>query len=235
MIQNNDRKNLSQQTADLLTELIQNGEFKPGDRLPNEIELSGRFHVSRTTLREAIRMLSVRGILDVRHGSGTFVNDNFNGNISEYGFQDLKHLRMNVKDLYEARLIFEPQVASLAVIRATEEEMTAILEVEEKIEKSYEKGADLSELDRQFHNAIVKCAHNPFLEEIINIINEAIRNLFILINYNEVQDMVAEDHRYIANFLMRRDPVGVKSAMKIHILHGIQLFEDPSATIFSLE
>ena len=78
--------------------------------------------------------------------------------------------------------------------------MTAILEIEEKIEKIYEKGADLSELDRQFHNAIVKCAHNPFLEEIINIINEAIRNLFILINYNEVQDMVAEDHRYIANF-----------------------------------
>ena len=93
----------------------------------------------------------------------------------------------------------------------------------------------MSECDRQFHTAIVKSCHNPFLEQIIHIINDAIKNLFLLIEYTEIQDMVANDHRYIMNFIKLRDPVGVKSAMKVHILHGIQLFESPEETIFSME
>ena len=75
----------------------------------------------------------------------------------------------------------------------------------------------------------MRSSHNPFLEQIINIINEAINNLFLLIDYTEVQDMVHNDHRYIMNFVRQRDPVGVKCAMKVHILHGIQLFEQPES------
>ncbi|MCI6646168.1 MAG: FadR family transcriptional regulator [Oscillospiraceae bacterium] len=227
MAQINDKKSLAQQTADELASLILDGnEFHPGDRLPNEMVLSSRFHVSRTTLREAIRTLVVRGLVEVRHGSGTFVAEKLPAP-SDYGFQDLKHLKVDASDLYEARLIFEPQVASLAVQRATEEEMAEILRLEAEIEAMYRRGENLSELDRQFHNAIVRSSHNPFLEQIINIINEAINNLFLLIDYTEVQDMVHNDHRYIMNFVRQRDPVGVKCAMKVHILHGIQLFEQP--------
>ncbi len=235
MAQVNDRKSRAQQTADELSDLILKGnEFQPGDRLPNEIELSNRFHISRTTLREAIRTLAVRGLLEVRHGSGTFVAEQLPSG-TDVGFQDLMHLQLNVKDLYEARLIFEPQVAALAVIRATDEEMQEIIQLEETIEQLYKEGKDLSECDRQFHTAIVKSCHNPFLEQIIHIINDAIKNLFLLIEYTEIQDMVANDHRYIMNFIKLRDPVGVKSAMKVHILHGIQLFESPEETIFSME
>lgn len=223
----NDKRSRSQRTADELSELILSGtEFHPGDRLPNELELSTRFQVSRTTLREAIRTLAVRGLVEVRHGIGTFVTDQTSA-VNDYGLQELANIKIEVKDLYEARLIFEPQVAALAVQRATDEEMAEILAIENKIEELYKLGQDLSEYDRQFHTAIVKCCHNPFLAQIINIINDAIKNLFILVEFTEVQDMVANDHRYIMDFVKRRDPVGVKSAMKIHILHGINLFESP--------
>lgn len=228
------KKSRAQQTADKLSEVILAGnEFRPGSRLPNEMELSVRYGVSRATLREAIRTLSVRGLVEVRHGIGTFVAQKLPAR-NDYGLQELAQAQIEIKDLYEARLIFEPQVAALAVQRATEEEMCEILRLEEKIEELYRRGEDVSEYDRQFHNAIVKSCHNPFLEQIINIVNDAIKNLFLLIEYTEVQDMVANDHRCIMDFIRQRDPVGVKNAMKVHILHGIQLFDAPRDTTFSL-
>lgn len=225
MAQVYDKKNRAEQTADELGALIQDGiEFQSGDRLPNETELANRFGISRTTLREAIRILSVRGMVEVRHGIGTFVADQIPLQ-SDYGFQDLAHLKVDVRDLFEARLIFEPEVAALAVQRASNSEMEELLSIEQKIQTGYKNGEDVSEYDRQFHNALVKCAHNPFLEQIIHIINDAIKNFLMIIALNEVQEVVAADHRYIMEFVKRRDPVGVKSAMKVHILHSIQLLD----------
>ena len=219
------KKSLAQQTAEALWALIIEGnEFHPGDRLPNEMELSSRFHVSRTTLREAIRTLSVHGIVEVRHGIGTFVAEQL-PLPTDYGFHNLANLKIDARDLFEARLIFEPQVAALAVQRATENEMKKRLDIEKKIEDAHSRNIDVNDLDRQFHNALVKCAHNPFLEQIIAIINDAIKNLLMIIDFTEVQDMVANDHRYIMDFVSRRDPVGVESAMRIHILHCIQVLD----------
>lgn len=219
------KKSLAQQTAEALWALIIEGnEFHPGDRLPNEMELSSRFHVSRTTLREAIRTLSVHGIVEVRHGIGTFVAEQL-PLPTDYGFHNLANLKIDARDLFEARLIFEPQVAALAVQRATENEMKMLLDIEKKIEDAHSRNIDVNDLDRQFHNALVKCAHNPFLEQIIAIINDAIKNLLMIIDFTEVQDMVANDHRYIMDFVSRRDPVGVESAMRIHILHCIQVLD----------
>jgi len=225
MAYSNDKKSLAQQIAEELYSLIlQQTEFSPGDRLPNEIELSNRFHVSRTTLREAIRILSVHGLVEVRHGIGTFVAEQLPVP-ADYGFRDLANLKMDVRDLYEARLIFEPQVAALAVQRATEIELNEIITLEETIQQAYRKGEDVSDYDRQFHNALVKCAHNPFLEQIITIINDGIKNLLMLIEITDVQDVVAHDLSNIVAFVKRRDPIGIEGAMKVHILHSIHLLD----------
>lgn len=221
----NDKKSLAQQIADELTSMISEGtEFPAGARLPNELELSNRFHVSRTTLREALRILTVRGFIEVRHGIGTFVADQIPAS-SDYGFRDLANLKIDVRDLFEARLIFEPQVAALAVKRATESELQEIISIEKKVQEAYLAGKDVSDYDRQFHNALVKCAHNPFLEQIITIINDGIKNLLMIIGIAEVQDVVADDLRNIVEFVKRRDSVGVEGSMKVHILHSIHLLD----------
>lgn len=228
MAQSSDKRSRAEQTADELSALILDGiEFQPGERLPNEIELSNRFHVSRTTLREAIRTLSVRGMVEVRHGIGTFVSTQLPVQ-ADYGLHDLANLKVDARDLYEARLIFEPHVAALAVQRATEREMNMILEMEKEIDLAYHRGEDISELDRNFHNTLVKCAHNPFLEQIITIINDAINNMSCIIDFSLVQDMVASDHRYIMNFIRKKDSVGAECAMKVHILHCMELLDMPS-------
>lgn len=225
MAQVNDRKSLSQQTAEELIELISDGtEFHPGDRLPNEMELSNRFRVSRTTLREAIRILNVRGYVEVRHGIGTFVSELLPVS-SDYGFSDLANIKIDVRDLFEARLIFEPQVAALAVQRASDDELDEIIAIEKRVQEAYKAGQDVSDYDRQFHNALVKCSHNPFLEQIITIINDGIKNLLMIIEITEVQDVVAHDLKNIVEFVKRRDSIGVEGAMKVHILHSVHLLD----------
>ena len=83
------KQNLSQRTAERLYSLIvAEGRLAPGDKLPNEVELSRQLGVSRATLREAIRDLTVQGVLEVRRGKGTFVSEQV-GEIEDFGFGGL--------------------------------------------------------------------------------------------------------------------------------------------------
>ena len=121
------KENLASRTADTLRTLIENGSYKPGEKLPNENILSNQLGISRTTLRESIRTLVSEGVLRVERGSGTFVTDPFNQPTeTTWSMNDEK---VTLRDLYEARMIFEPEAAALACRRATDEEIEHILEL----------------------------------------------------------------------------------------------------------
>ena len=119
------KSSVSDAIVDQITDLISRNVLKPGDRLPSERELCRRFAVGRTSVREALRSLSVMGILTGRVGDGTFVADNEShlGRAYEWGFAlDPKQ----VGDLIETRLMLESNTASWAAERATEENLEAI-------------------------------------------------------------------------------------------------------------
>ena len=107
-----EKKNtLSENIADdILSMITIDKKFKAGDKLPNENELSEQLKVSRTTLREAIRFLVAHNVLEVRRGKGTFVKL-VSEKEDKYGLKELSFLQPDIKDLYEMRLIFEPQAA----------------------------------------------------------------------------------------------------------------------------
>lgn len=104
-------KRLSDSVADdILTMIAIEKRFKAGGKLPNENELSEELGVSRTTLREAIRILAAGNVLEIQRGKGTYVKSNF----EERSLENLSHLaliKVNADDLYEMRLIFEPEAA----------------------------------------------------------------------------------------------------------------------------
>ena len=110
--------NLSQRTAEILSNRIRVEQvYMPGDKLPNENVLSEELGVSRTTLREAIRPLVREGLLVVRRGLGTFVNET----LEQYAegalnVDDVLQMKVTLKDLYEARMIIEPAAAALAAV-----------------------------------------------------------------------------------------------------------------------
>src|SRR2546426_9746 len=115
--------------AEQIEKRILGGELRSGDRLPTERELSEQFHVSRTAVREAMKTLAQRGLVDMRPGRGTIVIDGTS--------QAMRHsmgLMMKVgqagssESLVEVREIIEPEIAALAAVRATDEQITAMRE-----------------------------------------------------------------------------------------------------------
>lgn len=209
--------NLAQRISDALSSLIlETGEFQPGQKIPNENELSEKFGVSRATLREAVKTLSANGILVVRRGCGTFVADT----LPEKGgltLPELKKMKVELKDLNEVREIFEPKVAALACFRASDEELRQIAGLEREIERKMLAGQDTTDTDIAFHTAILKAAHNEFVLQIAPVVRQALSDQRILKASEGLIKSVLPDHTLILEFLMERDAFGTESAVRIHL------------------
>ncbi|MBD5490586.1 MAG: FadR family transcriptional regulator [Lachnospiraceae bacterium] len=215
-------KMLSQSIADTILSMITiEKRFKAGDKLPNENELSAELNVSRTTLREAIRILVAYDILEIQRGKGTFVTRT--ALEQEPALGRLSDIKVNAKDLYEMRLIFEPEAAYLAAIRGTDAEIKRILEFGQKIEQEIKTGQDRTDYEHSFHKAIAQATHNEFMNQLMPILYQAIAKGVTLsaMSQKAVSDTV-NDHRMIMDFLEQRNAEGAKNAMKIHIMHAIQ-------------
>lgn len=215
------KKTLAQHAADEIYEMIMSEKtFNPGDKLPNENELSSLLGVSRTTLREGIRILIEQDVLQVKRGRGTFVTDNVFRN-SSVVLDDLKKMRIGLKDLYEIRLIFEPQVTELACKRASESEIRAIIKLGEAVDAAIKEGLDHTQADQKFHAAIIKASNNNFMIRLIPLINRAISESIRLSEDRNLASDTSADHKLIMDFFERRNASGARYAMAIHINHAI--------------
>lgn len=215
-------KRLSDRVADdILTMITIEKRFTPGDQLPNENDLSQELHISRTTLREAIRILAAHGVLEIRRGKGTFVRREA-GLDNADALNPLLSAKVDAKDLFEIRLIFEPEAAYLATLRATDREIERITALGKQIEDKINAGEDRTEVEQAFHNAIAKATHNEFINQLMPVIYQAIGKGVILSQEKEtaVRDTVS-DHRMITDFMAMRNAQGAKSAMSIHILRAM--------------
>lgn len=223
-------KSLSQSVADDIFSMITiDKKFVVGDKLPNENELSARMHVSRTTLREAIRILVARNVLEIRRGKGTFVVKHEDSD-ENFGLEELSTMKLNAKDLYEMRLIFEPETAYYAAKRATDKELKRIVYYGKLEEQKILSKEDRTETERAFHKSIAKATHNEFMNKLMPILYKSIDKGVILSDDNEtvIQDTL-NDHRMIMDFLVSRDAEGAKTAMKLHIIHamrGLGIYEE---------
>jgi DNA-binding FadR family transcriptional regulator len=207
---------------DILAMITIDKRFAPGDKLPNENELSAELHISRTTLREAIRILVAHNVLEIKRGKGTYISNN-QGLNENFNLGDLSNIRLNIKDLYEMRLIFEPKIAYYAAKRATDKELERILHYGKLEEEKILNNEDRTEVEQAFHNSIAKATHNEFMNKLMPIIYKAIYKGVILSNENPVMiQETIDDHRMIMNFISNRDAEGAETAMKLHIIHAMR-------------
>ena len=219
-----EKKSLSQQTAErLYTMIVVERRFGPGDKLPNELEWSAELGVSRATLREAVCTLAARGVLEVRRGKGTFVSGRVE-EIGDFGFSGLDQVKGRLRDLFELRRVFEPQVARLACRRASEGEMEEILRRGAEVERCIRAGEDRTRADREFHAAIVRSTHNEYMMRLMPLISEA-----VAITSGGHTEQLAEDtlrdHALLMDFLRKRDESGCEHAMAIHMHHSMDVME----------
>ena len=217
-----DKTNLREQTARrLYTQIAVDGALAPGDKLPNEVELARQLGVSRATLREAIRDLTVQGVLEVRRGRGTFVARGAEEHRLDFG--QLEQVRGRLRDLFELRSIFEPQAARLACRRAGPEELADILEKGAAVERCIRAGQDRTQADLAFHAAIVRATHNEFMMRLLPTISQAVETAIADGGHREALAQVTlQDHALLMNFFRRRDEAGAEHAMAIHMLHAME-------------
>ena len=217
-----EKKSLSQRTAErLYTQIAVERRMAPGEKLPNEVELSQRLGVSRATLREALRALTTQGVLEVRRGKGTFVSEQA-GATDPFGFDRLDRVKGQLRDLFELRGIVEPQAARLACRRATETELEEILARGAEVEDCIRAGRDRTAADREFHTAIVRATHNEYMLRLLPLIHQAVATA---VEAGEQQERLAadtlRDHALLLEFFRRRDGAGAEHAMAIHMRHAM--------------
>jgi len=202
-----------------LRALIADGALRPGDRLPSEGELCETLGVSRGSLREAIRMLAALGVLETRHGSGSYVSElraaDLIGSLSlTVGLLPMA----GVLELTELRRVLEPHAAALAAARidaATLEELSGVLD---EIEAS-DDFEDHSRLDHAFHMTISEVAGNDALTSLIDVLRSRSRAYRIPDAGDAAELKLHSDagHRAILRGLAAADPVAASAAASAHV------------------
>lgn len=214
------KTNLAQRTADTLRAQIRSGEdYAPGSKLPNENHLALELGVSRTTLREAIRILVAEGLLQVQRGKGTFVTERKDRPADTLPSFDEQ--KVTLKDLYEARLIIEPAAAALACQRATDEEIEEIVRLVKATQEQFTHDFNNEEIIQReiaFHDALIRASHNQFFDHFLPVVNQTIQKTFELeYKWDAVAEGAYNDNFMIIDFLRKRDAEAMRSVMTIHL------------------
>ncbi|MDR2869403.1 MAG: FadR family transcriptional regulator [Deferribacteraceae bacterium] len=211
---------LSEITEKRLIEYIKEHGLKAGERLPNESDLSKLLGVGRGTIREAVRMLAGRNVLDVRHGSGTFVAaDKIGVGDDPLGFTFIDDKKQLTFDLMEIRMMIEPRIASMAALMADEEQIAEIKALAKAVEMQIHNDVNHINTDILFHSKIAESTGNLVIPNLMPIIQQAIV-MFINVTDRDLKQETIETHRAIVDSIEARDPIGASDAMMLHLIYN---------------
>lgn len=215
---------LSHSVANSITEMIfLRKRFLPGDRIPSEMQLAEELGVSRTSIREAVRLLIAKGMLEIRRGKGTFVTADPASTNGLLGIPLLEDQRLLVRDWFEFRLILEPESVRLATMRATAEELDCIEHHERTAAAYLGDNKVFDEADTQFHIAIAKATRNQVIERLVPFLQDSVAEARRRSRYmhTATPDPVAKNalitHREIVQYMRKGDAEGASIAMASHI------------------
>ncbi|WP_404330166.1 FadR/GntR family transcriptional regulator [Mesobacillus maritimus] len=215
-------KKVYEQVADSLIELIKTGELKPGDKLDSVEKLAKSFEVGSSTIREALSGLRTMGLVEMRHGEGTYVNSfdptKFQLPVTSAFLMKLE----DVKELYEVRKILEMGTAAQAACVREEEDLLAIEKALIVMEHADGNEELASTADLDFHVAIANATHNKLLMNLMSSVSaltsETIQETrkVLLYSENQVEDLQIE-HRRIFEAIKMKQPEQARQAMLEHL------------------
>ncbi len=210
-----------EKVAEQIEKRILDGELRSGDRLPTERDLAEQFHVSRTAVREAMKILAQRGLVDMRPGRGTIVIDG-----AHEAMQESINLAMKLKlrevggsdNLVEVREILEIEIAALAATRATEKEIDAMREAVKVMDESLDDADAFIAADNNFHEALAQGTQNTLIlilvNSIVNLLSEQRKQIFEIEGGPQRGQI---HHKRILESVIRRDPRAARAAMRSHL------------------
>lgn len=211
-----DNAPLSVKAAEQIIKYIQENRMQKGDRLPNEKTLVEQLKVSRSTLREAMRILSSRSIVVIRQGSGTYITNLPGVAEDPLGLQFKYDKEKVVIDLLELRFIMEPGIAASCAHRASKEDVEEIERLAKNVSDCIKAGLDHTELDVAFHCKIAQSTGNEILNVLFPEIVKGVR-LFTSLLGDRIIKEIGADHEHIAQAIAEGDAVSAYNAMLVHL------------------
>ena len=218
-------RNLAANLVDRLSERIRDGQALPGDQLPTESALVQEFGVSRTVVREALSKLQAAGLVETRHGVGTFVS----GPAS-----DAAAIRINSPEeaatllemlaVLELRLGLEGEAASLAAVRRSAAELSAMHQAQRELAQAIEQGGDSVSADRRLHQQIAQATRNAHFVSLMDHLAERLipRTRLATAGATDASRRaylwrVHAEHDSIVSAIANRDPEAARAAVRTHL------------------
>lgn len=165
-------QSIVKQIIKMVEKALANKELKPGDLFPSESDLVKNLGVSKSSVREAVKMLEAMGVLEIKKGEGTFVRSHPTADSINFLIFSLLIQQSESSEIIELRRIFEPAYTILAMEKALPEDIENIRISIDRFYNAIKRGTATIDDDLAFHNAILEATHNNFVIRIGNVIND---------------------------------------------------------------
>ncbi len=218
-------RTLALELVDALGDRIREGRLAPGDKLPTEAAVMAEFGVSRTVVREAISKLQASGLVDTRHGVGSFVVGPAPTGALRLKPDAMVTLR-DVVAMLELRIGIETEAAGLAAQRRTPRDLAALREALDGFESAVRAGRDAVPQDFQFHLGIARATRNPHFAQMIEMLGTMIiprareRTVESRAERRAYLLKVNAEHESILNAIAAADADGARAAMRTHLANS---------------
>jgi GntR family transcriptional repressor for pyruvate dehydrogenase complex len=219
----NRERRLSDKVADMMLETILSDRLQVGDRLPSERELGEQFGVSRTVVREAVRALVTKGVIEVRSGSGLRVAAVDANAVSESMSLFIRGGTLDFEKVHEVRTVLEVHLAGLAAERATEEDVAQLREIQGRMRRETSDVEAAARDDLEFHRGIARATHNDLFLLLMDSIGSSLIDIRRENLGSGSAPMTLSQHEAIQELIAMHDPEGARAAMRAH-LDGVASF-----------
>jgi GntR family transcriptional regulator, transcriptional repressor for pyruvate dehydrogenase complex len=210
--------------------MIADGTLTPGTKFPPERDLAIKFSANRTSVRQALKVLEIMGVLTQRVGDGTYLSNSAETILNEpldflVLLDDLSH-----HELFETRLIVEPELTARAAQRATAEDIAALRSAVSAMEKSKNTKERLT-ADMAFHDAVFRASGNRICQLLFKQIHRTVLTSMSHLSNRVSLEQPLMYHRRIYKAIRERDAEGARQAMREHILDARSLLDKPARTM----
>lgn len=201
--------------------LIIEGQLEPGAKLPPERELAEQLGVSRTVVRESVHILVTKGLLETKHGVGTVVRrvtrEQVVGPLNLY-LRAQNAGKVSFSDLHQVRSILEVEIAGIAALQATDEDIANLKQIATDMEVAQADPETLAARDADFHSALAKTTHNPLLIVLVDSIRDLLQEYIALVTpYVDPRRDNLQLHFKLLERVEARDAAGAREAMRVNL------------------
>ena len=210
---------LYEQIVEQIEQSVQKGDLKPGDQLPAERELAEQFGVSRTAVREAVKALREKGLVEAYPGKGTFITSGSSNPMRQSLDRMMRSAQVDAtSSLVEVREILEPEIAALAAVRATEENLNSLRQAVAVMDAAKRDPDAYIEADLDFHLELAEAAANPLIlsliDSIVGVLREQRMRIF---EVDGGPDRGQCHHKKILEAVEHQDAPGAREARRAHL------------------